>query len=201
MRLPGRCRHAGPAKHSWKVLFAVALTVLGCGPPSAEQALEKAFSENPKAQRVEIVKFEGTVLVDGQLPNQPNTRLFVILNDPQHPQDPSKRPKLVGGVDDHGNFAFSTYGVHDGVEAGSYIVTFVQLHHPKGIFGHRTSSFFQPPDELKNLYGDPDKNAKDPEFKVDLTPPGRDDWHFNLSVAGKEPATPGPHAITQIDYR
>jgi hypothetical protein len=202
MRLPACCRHGGPAEHSWKILLAGTLAAGGCGPPSAEKALEQAFRDNPKAQRVQLVKFEGTVTVDGQPPNKPNTTLFIILNDPQHPQDPSQRPKLVGGVDDQGNFSFSTYGVHDGVEAGSYVVTFVQLHHPKGIFGHRTSSLFEQPDELKNLYSDPEKNANDPQFKVDLQPPGRNDWHFNLDVAGKDPVTtPGPHAITRLDYR
>jgi hypothetical protein len=201
MRLPDGRRHTAPAKHSWRIVFALELILVGCGPPSAEKALEKAFRDNPKSQRVELVKFEGTVMVDGQPPNQPNTRLFIILNDPQHPQDPSQRPKLLGGVDEQGNFSFSTYGVHDGVEPGTYILTFVQLHHPKGFIGHRTSSFYQSPDELKNLYSDPEKNAKDPEFKVELTRPGRNDWHFNLTAAGKEAASPGPHSITKLDFR
>jgi hypothetical protein len=182
--------------------FAIALAFEGCGPPTADQALEKAFKDNPNAERVEIVKFEGSVAVDGQPPTKPGTKLFIILNDRQHPQDPKKRPKLVGGCDDEGNFFFSTNGAHDGVESGSYVVTFVQLHHPKGLFGHRASSLYEQPDELQNLYNDPDKNAAFPEFNVEIKKPGGADWHFNLAVAGKDPVTtPGPHAITRLDYR
>jgi hypothetical protein len=184
------------------ILIALALACEGCGPVSADRALEQAFKNNPNAKRVEIVKFEGSVQVDGSSPSRPGTKLFLILNDPQNPQDPAKRPKLVGGCDDEGNFFFSTNGAHDGVEAGSYVVTFVQLHHPKGLFGHRTSSLYQQPDELKNLYNDPDKNAAVPEFNVEIKSPGRTDWHFDLMVAGKDSvATPGPHAITKLDYR
>jgi hypothetical protein len=183
-------------------LIVIALCFEGCGPPSAERALTRAFQENPAAERVEIVKFEGTVQVDGQAPNKPNTKLFIILNDPQHPQDPKKLPKLIGGCDEEGNFFFSTNGAHDGVEAGNYVVTFVQLHHPKGLFGHRASSLYDAPDELKNLYSDPEKNAPNPEFNVEIKKPGRTDWHFSLAVAGRDPViAPGPHAITKLDYR
>ena len=182
--------------------FAIALVLEGCGPPTAEQALEQAFKANPNAQRVEIVKFEGTIAVDGQPPNKPGTKLFIILNDPKNPQDPTKQPKLVGGCDEEGNFFFSTNGARDGVESGSYIVTFVQLHHRKALFGQRRGALFEPPDELKNLYNDPDKNVANPEFNVEIKKPGRTDWHFNLAVAGKDPVVaPGPHAITKLDYR
>jgi hypothetical protein len=201
MSLPLWSRNIRPAERL-ATLLAIALAFTGCGPKSAEQALEQAFKENPKATRVEILKFEGTVAVDGQPPNKPGTKLFIILNDPKQPQDPTKRPKLVGGCDDEGNFFFSTHAARDGVEAGAYVVTFVQLHHPKALFGHRKSALFQQPDELKNLYNDPDKNAAIPEFNVEIKQPGRADWRFDLAVAGKEPVTtPGPHAITKLDYR
>jgi hypothetical protein len=184
------------------IFIAIVLTFEGCGPPSAEQALNQAFKNNPSAQRVEIVKFEGMVQVDGQPPTVPGTKLFMILNDLQHPQDPKKRPKLIGGCDAEGNFFFSTNVARDGVETGSYVVTFVYLHHPRGLFGHRAGSLYEQPDELKNLYNDPDKNAAVPEFNVEIKQPGRTDWHFNLAVAGKDPiTTPGPHAITRLDYR
>jgi hypothetical protein len=183
-------------------VVAIALVVEGCGRPSADQALEQAFRDNPTAQRVEIVKFEGTVAVDGQPPVKPGTQLFIILNDPKTPQDPTKRPKLVGGCDDEGKFFFSTYGARDGVEAGTYVVTFVQLHHPQSLFNRRAGSVFEQPDELQNLYNDPDKNAAVPEFRVEIQPPGRNDWRFDLAVAGKDSnPTPGPHAITRLDYR
>jgi hypothetical protein len=55
------------------------------------------------------------------------------------------------------------------------------------------------PDDLKNLYNDPQKNVNDTTFVIDVTQPGRDDYEFNLSVAGKEGvATPGEYAITKI---
>jgi hypothetical protein len=194
-------RNVRPAERL-ATLIALAFVFGGCGPPSADEALNRAFKDNPEAKRVDIVKFEGTVHVDGQPPTKPGTKMFLILNDPDHPQDPKKRPKLVGGCDDAGNFFFSTNGARDGVEAGSYVVTFVQLHHPKGLFGHRTSALYEQPDELQNLYNDPDKNVAIPEFNVEIKPPGRSDWHFDLAVAGKDAAaTPGPHAITRLDYR
>jgi len=184
------------------ILTTLTLVLEGCGPKTAEQALEQAFKDNPKATRVEVVKFEGRVTVDGEVPNKPGTKLFIILNDPKQPQDPEKRPKLIGGVDADGNFFFSTNAAHDGVEAGTYVVTFVQLHHPQALFGQRGGELYKPPDELKNLYNDPDKNASVGDFNVEIKPPGRTDWYFNLAVAGKDAnPTPGPHAITRLDYR
>jgi hypothetical protein len=127
---------------------------------------------------------------------------LVILNDPQHPLEAGKNPALHGGCDAEGHFAFSTYTAHDGVKTGSYIVTFVQLHELSGRLGRKRNSGFGPPDELKNLYNDPDKNAAIPEFKVEIKKPGITDAHFNLVVEGKEPvATPGPHAVTLLDNR
>jgi len=61
---------------------------------------------------------------------------------------------------------------------------------------------FEPPDELQNLYNDPENNAKVPEFNVEIKSPGRSDWQFDLAVAGKEPVTnPGSKAITKLDFR
>ena len=182
-------------------LFGLAVLFAGCGPPSGQQALKKAFLDNPKAQPVQVVPFAGTVTVDGKPPSTDGLILLVILNDMQHPQDPSKQPKLRTGCDKNGHFAFTTYEVHDGVQTGSYVITFVQLHSRPNI-GRQRNSMFKGPDELKNLYNDPDKNAEIPEFKIDLKPPGIKDAHFNLTVEGKEPVTtPGPHAITSLDTR
>jgi hypothetical protein len=59
--------------------------------------------------------------------------------------------------------------------------------------------FFAGPDELKNLYNDPEKNKNDAAFLVDVQPPGRTDYQFDLSVAGKDPVIkPGPHAVTWV---
>ena len=48
-------------------------------------------------------------------------------------------------------------------------------------------------------YNDPDKNAGKPEFHVELTPPGKTDYAFNLKVAGEQPVDqPGPKATTEV---
>ena len=52
---------------------------------------------------------------------------------------------------------------------------------------------FVGPDQLMNLYSDPDTNGQIPEFKIDHKPPGKKDYAFNLAVAGKEPAEPGKY--------
>jgi hypothetical protein len=57
---------------------------------------------------------------------------------------------------------------------------------------------FDGPDLLNNLYNDPDKNVADPEFQITVSEPGKSDYHFNLGVAGKPSATPGPHAVTEL---
>ena len=52
------------------------------------------------------------------------------------------------------------------------------------------------PDELKNLYNDPDKNIQAANFNLNLAYPGKEDFQFDLAVAGKEAiATPGRNAI------
>jgi len=186
----------------WAALSVLALIFAGCGPPTAEKRLKEAFANNPQAKEVGVALFEGTVTVDGKPPATPRTQLLVILNDPKNPQDPSKRPKLLTGCDEQGHFSFSTYKAHDGVEVGSYVVTFVQLHNLGARMGMNRNVGYGPPDELKNLYNDPDKNASIPEFNVVIQKPGIPDARFDLIVAGKEPVeTPGPHAITALNTR
>ena len=51
------------------------------------------------------------------------------------------------------------------------------------------------PDQLKNLYNDPDTNGQNPDFRIEHKPPGKKDYHFDLAVAGKEPAQPGKFAM------
>ncbi len=111
----------------WVALVGVTFLFAGCGPPTADQALKQAYKDNPSATAVEIAPFEGTVTVDGKPPSKPDTRMLVILNDPKHPQDPKIPPKLVAGCNVEGHFSFTTYTSHDGVQEGSYIVTFVEL--------------------------------------------------------------------------
>jgi hypothetical protein len=187
---------------SWAALAACALLLAGCGPPTAEQGLKQAFKDNPTLKAVEIAPFEGTVTVDGKVSEIPGTQLLVILNDPKHPLESGKRPKLLTGCNADGHFAFTTNAVHDGVETGSYVLTFVQLHNLGSTFGKNKNTGLGPPDELKNLYNDPDKNAEVSEFKVEIKKPGITDAHYNLVVEGKEPvASPGPHAFTALNNR
>jgi hypothetical protein len=109
-------------------------------------------------------------------------------------------PKLFTICDPEGKFSFRTYLAGDGVVAGKYVVTFVALHPPaksgRGLMG---DTLFSPPDEFKNLYNDPDQNAKEKQFSLNLQPPGKDDYEFDLAVAGQPPVeTPGPYAWTRI---
>jgi hypothetical protein len=178
------------------VLFA------GCGSKSADQALQQAYLNNPSVTKAHIATFEGTVTVDGAPPDKPGMVLLVILNDPKKPQDPHRVPKLVAGCTPDGHFDFTTFTAHDGVECGSYIVTFVQLKNLAAPFGKIKKAGLGPPDALNNLYNDPDKNADVPEFHVEIKPPGITDAHFDLIVAGKDPVPQaGPHAITSLDTR
>jgi hypothetical protein len=156
------------------------------------------------AQGEKLAKLAGRVTVDGQPPAE-DTSLVVILNDPEHLDATAngKRPKLFTVCDVQGNFAVMT-------KPGRYIVTFVELHQPEARGGPKPvgrgrgpggqmRQGLASPDELKNLYNDPDKNAKEEKFKLDLKMPGQEDYQIDLALAAKEPvAKPGPHAVTQI---
>jgi hypothetical protein len=154
----------------------------GCnGPQSESEALKKALEVNNKSAET-VVKFSGMVTVDGQ-PAAVDRRnpLLVIAYDPKNPPKGRQVP-YSARCDKDGHFQFNTYSTGDGLPAGSYIALFVQ---PK-IDG----------DGLKNLYNDPDKNGKEERFQINLTPPGKSDWSFELVVAGKDAVTePGEHAV------
>jgi hypothetical protein len=136
-------------------------------------------------------KFAGKVTVDGQKPVlERGESLVVILYDPQKPPPNRQTMPRSARCRPDGSFAFNTYGTDDGAPAGNYIVLFAVLKPSK--------AGFRGPDGLKNLYNDPEKNDKAPEYHVDLKPPGKMDWSFDLAVAGKEAATPGPHSVTGI---
>jgi hypothetical protein len=78
------------------------------------------------------------------------------------------------------------------------VVAFVGLH-PSATRGRSFTRRFAGPDALTNLYNDPDKNKDTPDFMVNVQPPGRTDYEFNLTVAGKQPVVaPGKNAVTQI---
>jgi hypothetical protein len=191
------------------LLIAVALA--GCsGNQNAGTAIQKQY---PDYKNQAIAKFGGKVTIDGQPPSK-DLKLFVIMTDAGHLDEnaQSKAPKHYAHCDLDGNFAFTTNEPKDGVTAGKYVVTFVQLHPPgltagpkdgpgyrgAGFGGGVTAKKYTGPDELKNLYNDPDKNSKEKEFSLDLAPPGKGDYEFNLSIAGKEVAPVAPNAVASI---
>ena len=133
--------------------------------------------------------------------------LFVILNDPKHLDENAHRraPKLAAVCDDDGKFASSAPTIRTTACDGNYIVTFVLLHAPSVATAQRHrmrqatgSRHFNGPDELKNLYNDPEQNQKVDEFNIKLAAPGKSDYSFDLAAAGKEPAQPGPNAVTSV---
>jgi hypothetical protein len=126
----------------------------------------------------------------------------VILNDPQHLVAGGK---AVTNVDSQGDFAFTTYLPQDGAPTGKYIVTFSQLRRAPA--GRKSgggitlpmSQEFVLPDELKNLYSDPEKNKDNPNFLVEIAGSGRTDYNVNLEVAGREPVkSPATYAAARL---
>jgi hypothetical protein len=175
------------------------------------------FDTNREFKKLSLAKFAGRVTIDGQ-PPKPGCKVFLILNDPNHLDENAHGilPKWYEACDADGNFAFSVYDKGDGAPAGKHVVTFLELHEPpakstsskksstgkaggalKGGGGTGNQRYMQP-DELKNLYSDPDINVKDQRFNLDLQPPGKDDYHFDLAVAGKTAAKRAPHAVSTL---
>jgi hypothetical protein len=185
------------------VVSLVAASVFsGCtgssqGPRQDElQQAAKGATQTPAA------KLAGHVSIDGQPPDK-DTRLFVILSDPAHLQLPKEGPKYFTACDPEGNFAFTTYLKGDGAPLGKYVVTFAQLHTPKGNGPHgmgrgMLARDYLGPDGLKNLYSDPEKNKDEKEFNIEVAEPGKSDYEFNLSVAGKDSVTPGQYAVRRM---
>jgi hypothetical protein len=91
-----------------------------------------------------------------------------------------------------GSFRFT----EDGIRPGHYVLLFAVLK-------RKGQGNFVGPDQLNNLYNDPDVNAKDfPQFVIDHQKPGKKDYQFNLEVAGKAPvASPSSHAVTKVGMR
>jgi hypothetical protein len=167
-----------------------------------QEAVEQYYKNNPGEQpQAPLAKVAGRVSIDGQ-PPAADLRLFVVLSDPGHLDKQGETPRVFARCDPQGNFAFTTYSTGDGVPYGKYVASFVELHRMKGTRRGRMPRpqlIFVEPDELKNLYNDPEKNKNDPTFVLDVQPPGRTNYEFDLSVAGKDPvAKPGPHAVTWI---
>jgi hypothetical protein len=195
------------------ICFLSVALAQGCGQSSnSGSSDDTAFLKNAEFPRERLAKFSGKVTVDGQPPKK-DCKVFVILTDPQRLDENAHGmlPKYFAPCDAEGNFGFSTYDRHDGVPVRKYVVTFVELHAFKqssrpagkgqksGTPAPSAGTAFAQPDELKNLYSDPDTNVKDSKFLLDLQPPGKDDYHFDLVVKGKEPVLkPAPHAVLKL---
>jgi hypothetical protein len=155
----------------------------GCRGNNADR-LEQAFRD-AGTSKATVAPVAGVVTIDGMVP-EPFT--LVMLWDPKKPE----AGVLRAICDSEGRFAFASYDRGDGVPPGTYVVLFARLN-----MGGRLGNF-DGPDLLNNLYNDPDKNVADPEFQITVSEPGKSDYHFNLGVAGKPSATPGPHAVTEL---
>jgi hypothetical protein len=171
-----------------------AFVITGCSKTqTGQQALEQQLAATGQSL-MSVAQFAGKVTIDGKPPElERGHALLVFLYDPKNPPTKDK-PARRATVNKNGDFTFRTYEKADGAPVGSYVVLFAVLQ-PKG------HGVFLGPDELKNLYNDPDKNAKNPDLNVTVERPGKTNYSFDLKVAGADHAQPGPHAITKIDRR
>jgi hypothetical protein len=167
----------------------------GCHESTSGEQLKTQMKEMNLTQKA-TAQFAGTVTIDGKPPKDAlKDGLFIMMYDPNKPPKEGATPLKAIVNRDTGRFVFTTYSQGDGVPEGNYIVHFVALKHT--IFGKAPG--FHEPDGLHNLYNDPDKNAQDPQFKLDITKPGKTDYLFDLKLEGKEPvSTPGEHAVTHF---
>jgi hypothetical protein len=175
----------------FNVMFGcVIFTAAGCS-KSGDQASLDALLKQSGDNKPNPCPLAGKVTIDGQ-PAQyvKPQRLVMMLYDPTQPDlPPFKRP--CKDVSPDGTFAFGTYRKGDGLPAGQFIVAFALLEVTnRGLLG---------PDQLNNLYNDPEKNAQFSEFHIDHQAPGREDYVFDLKVAGKPGVpVPGPRALTEL---
>jgi hypothetical protein len=181
---------------SLALIILAALALEGCGQSLSRE--QEYLKNNSKAtEQLPVGKFAGRVTVDG-VTQAGKDGLFIFLTDPQHTEKPNKYSER---CKEDGSFEFMTYSPGDGVPVGKYVVGFVQLRPPKKARGFGATDGPIPyvgPDSLKNLYNDPDKNKDIKEFVVEVTQPGRADYEFNLTVAGKDAGVPGPRAVTKL---
>lgn len=160
---------------------------VGCGPGTADVRLKAELKRAGRTMDI-VFPLAGTVTIDGRPPQGEGT-LLVMLYDLSTPKKPLEdRP--CAACDQEGRFAFGTYTLDDGVKSGTYVLVFAQLR-------QRGNHYFGP-DELKNLYNDPDKNAEIAEFKIDHKDPGKQDYSFDLKVAGREAAQPAANSLNSL---
>ncbi len=179
------------------VLGGFLLAAEGCSNSlTPSQRVEKELSQVGRNKQ-KVFSFAGKVLVDGQPPPSKTSRetVVVMLFDRGRPDLPvTGRPYAT--CNRQGEFSFTTYTPKDGVEPAEYVVVIAQLSLQEKAHN------FVGPDGLQNLYNDPDKNDKEPEFTVNHASPGKSDYEFDLKLAGREPVSDaGPRAVTQILFR
>jgi len=182
---------------SLALLILAVVALEGCSRQTSRE--QEYLKNNPKAQAQEpVAKFAGRVTVDG-LPQLGTDQLFIFLTDPQHLEKPRK---YLTRCNPNGSFEFMTYFPGDGVPLGKYVVGFVAFRRDKKAGGGGGMADapvrYRGPDGLKNLYNDPEKNKDIKDFVVEVTEPGRTDYEFNLTIAGKDAGTPGPHAVNAV---
>ncbi len=175
------------------VACLAALVFAGCsGSRSADEKTDAALRAQGLT-RVPVYPLAGKVTVDAQPPQTRGNPLIVMLNDLSKPDVPFRQRPHVQ-VKEDGQFAFDTYTHGDGVCAGKYVVTIAQFKNSKkkGLLG---------PDQLKNLYNDPDKNSEIKDFVIDHQSPGRKNYVFALEVAGRDLLPASPHALIELSNR
>ncbi len=165
----------------------------GFGSQSANQALSQALASTGTAKDA-CAKFAGTVTIDGKAPGDLGvSRVMVVL---WNTKTPPKGTPPFAPCDPDGYFEFHTYDKADGIPVGNYVICFVQLQGGMRIGG---PSGWRGPDQLKDLYSDPDKNKEDKDLVLDIKSPGKTSWQFDLKIDGKEPVTnAGPNAIKEL---
>jgi len=168
-------------------LLAGSLASVGCGGGQTRKRMTEQLEEI-KGKTYEVAKLSGKVTIDGETPSVPPKSVLVLMLYDAKGAQPGHETIYETVCDKEGHFEFTRFSKGDGVPPGSYTVLFDELMPRRG-------GEFKGPDKLGNLYNDPDTSP----FHVEIKPPGKTDWEFNLEVAGKEPlASPGPHAVTRI---
>jgi hypothetical protein len=162
---------------------------VGCS-KSNDESLQ-AFLKQTGQSRAALSPLAGKVTIDGQPAHYVKPlKLVLMLYDETKPDlPPFRRPCRECNAE--GEFSFGTYTKGDGIPAGKFIITFAVLNVTmRGLKG---------PDQLKNLYNDPDRNAEKPEFRIVHEAPGKKDYLFDLKLAGQEAiAVPGPKSLTEL---
>jgi hypothetical protein len=165
------------------------LVVVGCTKQQSNAERIKAAYESSGMTPKTLYPLSGTVTVDHQPPVSKSKKwaLVVMAYDASKPDHPATVDPYVTTRSD-GTFEFSD----GGLPPGKYVLLFAMLALNKKQGWHG-------PDELKNLYNDPDVNGKKQQFTINHDAPGKTDYAIDLSVAGETPvAAPGPKALTKI---